>query len=220
MDAGDHGAELARLERRPPGELGAGETGGKAEVVLDASARARLTARGEALDHQRAEALRGGVDRCGQARPGRRRARRRRSSGRRPALAAPARRRPRSTVARRMTSSERTRTGHSASPMPKSLEQDPALVVGGEVVPGEGNQVALQQLPDGERLPDQREPISFCWPRPRPMQPIAARRPSFAGGGRRARRERSRPPGARPPAGARSARSVRLRTRRRASARR
>ena len=69
MDAGDHGAELSRLERRPPSELGAGEARRKAEVVLDPRARARLTARGEALDHERAEALGGGVDRCGK--PGR-----------------------------------------------------------------------------------------------------------------------------------------------------
>src|SRR5919197_5132194 len=69
MDAGDHGAELSRLERRPPGEVGAGEARRKAEVVLDASARARLTARGEALDHERAETLGGGVDRRGE--PGR-----------------------------------------------------------------------------------------------------------------------------------------------------
>src|SRR4051794_6432919 len=69
MDAGDHGAELSRLERRPPGELGAGEARRKAEVVLDPRARARLTSRGEALDHERAEALGGGVDRRGE--PGR-----------------------------------------------------------------------------------------------------------------------------------------------------
>src|ERR671935_1444853 len=69
MDAGDHRAELSRLESRPPGELGAGEARRKAEVVLDPRARARLAARGEALDHERAEALRGGVDRRGE--PGR-----------------------------------------------------------------------------------------------------------------------------------------------------
>src|SRR5919202_3822788 len=69
MDAGDHGAELARLERRPPGELGAGETRRKPEVVLYPRARARLTARGEAFDDERAEALGGGVDRRGE--PGR-----------------------------------------------------------------------------------------------------------------------------------------------------
>ena len=69
VDAGDDGAELARLQRRAPGEVGAGETGGEAEVVLDASARARLAARGEALDHQGAETLGGGVDGSGQ--PGR-----------------------------------------------------------------------------------------------------------------------------------------------------
>src|SRR4030095_5858405 len=69
MDAGDHGAELSRLERRPPGELGAGEARRKAEVVLYPRARARLTARGDALDHERAEALGGGVDRGGE--PGR-----------------------------------------------------------------------------------------------------------------------------------------------------
>src|ERR671932_1391880 len=61
MDAGDHGAELSRLERRPPGELGAGEARRKAEVVLYPRARARLAARGEALDHERAEALGRGV---------------------------------------------------------------------------------------------------------------------------------------------------------------
>jgi hypothetical protein len=34
----------------------------------------------------------------------------------------------------------------------ESVEQDPALLVDGEVVPGEGNEVALQQLAHGERL--------------------------------------------------------------------
>src|SRR5437764_11611361 len=62
VDAGDHGTELACLERRPSGEIRAGETGGEAEIVLDSSARARLTARGEAFDDERAESLRGGVD--------------------------------------------------------------------------------------------------------------------------------------------------------------
>src|SRR5262245_55922649 len=51
VDTGDHSAELACLERRPSAELRAGEAGGKAEIVLDSSARARLTARGKALDH-------------------------------------------------------------------------------------------------------------------------------------------------------------------------
>ena len=37
-------------------------------------------------------------------------------------------------------------------PDAEPVEQDPALFVGGEVVPGEGNEVALEQLPDGERL--------------------------------------------------------------------
>ena len=37
-------------------------------------------------------------------------------------------------------------------PDAEAFEQDPALFVGGEVVPGEGNEVALQQLPHGERL--------------------------------------------------------------------
>src|ERR671923_2328576 len=69
MDARDHRAEFPRLERRPPGEIGAGEACREAEIVLYPGARARLTARGEALDHERAEALRGGVDRRGE--PGR-----------------------------------------------------------------------------------------------------------------------------------------------------
>src|SRR4051794_26771140 len=67
MDAGDHRAELSRLERRPPREVGAGETRRETEVVLYPRARARLTARSEALDHERAEALGGGVDRRGEA---------------------------------------------------------------------------------------------------------------------------------------------------------
>src|SRR5918997_4426123 len=69
MDTGDHGAELSRLERRPPGEIRTGEARRKAEVVLYPRARARLTAGGEALDHERGEALGGGVDRRGE--PGR-----------------------------------------------------------------------------------------------------------------------------------------------------
>jgi hypothetical protein len=37
-------------------------------------------------------------------------------------------------------------------PDAESVEQDPALLVGGEVVPGEGNEVSLQQLAYRERL--------------------------------------------------------------------
>ena len=151
MDARDDGAELARLERRSSGELRAGEAGGKAEVVLDSSARTRLTARGEAFDHQCAETLGCGVDGGGQ--PGR-------TTAEHDDVEALA-------VDLRSEAELIGDRGHRGSPDDavgsdqdravgirdaEPVEQDPALLVGGEVVPGEGNEVALQQLPDGERL--------------------------------------------------------------------
>src|SRR5215207_1525146 len=66
VNAGDDRAELARLQRRPLGQLRSGQAGRKAEVVLDPGAYPRLPPRGEPLDDQRAQALRGGVDGGGQ----------------------------------------------------------------------------------------------------------------------------------------------------------
>ena len=151
VDAGDDGAELARLQRRASGELGAGEPGGEAEVVLDTSAGARLAARGEAFDHQCAETLGGGVDGSGQ--PGR-------TTAEHDDVEALA-------VDLRSQAQLIGNRGHCGSPDDavgsdqdravglrdaEPVEQDPALLVGGEVVPGEGNEVALQQFPYGERL--------------------------------------------------------------------
>ena len=67
----DVGAELARLGERLVRQRLARDADGKAEVVLDPRARARLSTRGVPLQHQHVEALRGGVDRRGQpGRPG------------------------------------------------------------------------------------------------------------------------------------------------------
>ena len=62
MSAGDDCPELPRLQRRALGQVGPGQTGREAEVVFDSGAGSRLPARSEALDHQRREPLRGGVD--------------------------------------------------------------------------------------------------------------------------------------------------------------
>jgi hypothetical protein len=56
------GAEGPRLLVGALGELGAGHAAGEAEVVADVRARAGLTADRLALDHERAQALRGRVD--------------------------------------------------------------------------------------------------------------------------------------------------------------
>jgi hypothetical protein len=151
VDAGDHGAELARLECRPSGELRAGKTGWKAEVVLDPSARSGLTAWREAFDHQRAETLRGRVDRRGQT--GRAAAEHDHVEALTVNLGSQAQlicdRGHRGTPDDAVGSNQDRTLG---IPDAESVEQDPALFVGSEVVPGEGNEVALQQLPHGERL--------------------------------------------------------------------
>ena len=64
----DLGSELLRLHERAAGERLAGDAGRKAEVVLDARARARLSAKRPAIEHDDAQAFRGGVDGGGQAR--------------------------------------------------------------------------------------------------------------------------------------------------------
>ena len=66
VSAGDDGAELPRLQRRPLGQVRPGETRRKAEVVLDPGAGTRLPSRSETLDDQRREPLGGGVDGGGQ----------------------------------------------------------------------------------------------------------------------------------------------------------
>src|SRR3954453_1692583 len=151
MDAGDHGAELSRLKRRPPGELGTGEARREAEVVLYPGARARLTARGEALDHERAEALGGRVDRRGE--PGRAAAEHHDVQ----ALAVDLRSYPELSGDRhhRRSPDHAVRADQDRAlglPDAKPFDQGPAVGVGGEVVPGEGNEVALQELPYGEGL--------------------------------------------------------------------
>ncbi len=63
----DLDAEAARLVQRAPGEVGAAESAGEAEVVLDPRALPGLPAGRVALDHQRLQPLGGSVDRGGQA---------------------------------------------------------------------------------------------------------------------------------------------------------
>ena len=55
-------AELARLRDGAAGQLGAGDPGREAEVVLDPPRRARLAAERRALDDERVQALRRAVD--------------------------------------------------------------------------------------------------------------------------------------------------------------
>ena len=60
------GAELLGLRQGAPGQRLAGDPGREAEVVLDARALARLSARRGGLEDQHVQPLRRGVDRCGQ----------------------------------------------------------------------------------------------------------------------------------------------------------
>ncbi len=64
----DLGAEPPRLLEGPAGELVAGDAGGEAKVVLDARRGPGLPARGLALDHDRAQALRRAVHGRGEPR--------------------------------------------------------------------------------------------------------------------------------------------------------
>ena len=64
----DLGAELLRLHERAAGQRLPRDSGREAEVVLDARARAGLAAERAAVEHDDAEALRGRVDRGGEAR--------------------------------------------------------------------------------------------------------------------------------------------------------
>ena len=61
-------AELARLDDGAARELGSGDAGGEAEVVLDPARRAGLPAQGAALDDERLEPLRRAVHGGAQAR--------------------------------------------------------------------------------------------------------------------------------------------------------
>ena len=65
---GHLGAELLGLRQRASGQRLPGDAGGKAEVVLDARARARLPAGRGALEHQHVQPLGRGVDRGRQPR--------------------------------------------------------------------------------------------------------------------------------------------------------
>lgn len=62
------GAELQGLEVAAIGQVGAGQAGGEAHVVLDLRAGPRLAARAEAVQHDRAQPFRRPVDRRGQPR--------------------------------------------------------------------------------------------------------------------------------------------------------
>ena len=69
--AGDDGAELLRLDRRPRRQVLPGDAGREPEVVLDPRAGAGLTADGDGVDRQRAQPLGRGVHRGRQpSRPG------------------------------------------------------------------------------------------------------------------------------------------------------
>ncbi|CAB4916799.1 unannotated protein [freshwater metagenome] len=67
--AGQLGAELERLQGGPLGQLGPGQPGREAEVVLDPGAGRGLPAGAHGVQQHRPQALRGAVDRGGQ--PGR-----------------------------------------------------------------------------------------------------------------------------------------------------
>src|SRR6266478_3152634 len=62
---GEIGSELLGLGETAPGELLAGDPGGKAEVVLDARAGARLTPEAPTVDDENRQALRRRIDRGG-----------------------------------------------------------------------------------------------------------------------------------------------------------
>ena len=61
------GAEARGLGVGAAAEVGAGDAGGKAEVVFDAGAGAGLSAWGFRLDDQRSKAFAGAINRGGQA---------------------------------------------------------------------------------------------------------------------------------------------------------
>ena len=65
----DLGAELLRLDRPALGQLGAGDPGGEAEVVLDPRGGGGLAADGDGVEQDRRETLRCAVD--GRGDPGR-----------------------------------------------------------------------------------------------------------------------------------------------------
>src|SRR2546427_6532602 len=62
---GEIGSELLGLGETAPGEFLAGDPGGKAEVVLDACAGARLTPEAPTVDDENRQALRCRIDRGG-----------------------------------------------------------------------------------------------------------------------------------------------------------
>ena len=146
--AGQHqlGAEPRDLGERALGEVGAAQALGEAEVVLDRRALAGLSARGLALDDDRAEPLGSGVH-----------------PGREPGRAAAddadvverllgldvrgrGRRRPRASVGDRSGSRSGTSTsGRSVARATGQLEQPPALLVALDVVPAVGDVVAGEE---------------------------------------------------------------------------
>ena len=160
---------VARWVRSDPGE-----TGRKAEIVLDPIAGAGLPTRGEALDDQRGEALRGRVDGGGQ-------------SGRpRPEhhdvecllinLGAQAelvsdlrdRRGPQHAVG---PDQDRALLGPDSQP----VEQRPALFVRVDVAPVERDQIALEQLTDREGIARRASSDQQLIAEALPQQPLAPR---------------------------------------------
>jgi len=63
----EHRAEFPGLDDRPVGQVGAGDAGGEAEVVLDPGRGAGLPAGGDRVDRQGLQPFGGAVDRGGQA---------------------------------------------------------------------------------------------------------------------------------------------------------
>ena len=79
------------------------------------------------------------------------------------------------TVGLRSTLWVRTSAGHSVEPMPEPLEERPALCVRVDVVPAERDEVALQQLANGECLAGRAPPDQPCVAEALAQQPLTTR---------------------------------------------
>jgi hypothetical protein len=145
MEAREHRVEAARLERRVARQLRAGDAGREAEVVLDARARAGLSAGSPGLCHERAQALGAAVDRSRETRG---------AGAEHDEIEAPAvdlraqAERARHLCRRRIAQhlGRMHEDGRLGARDVEPVEQRGALLVGIHVVPAHRQQVALEQI--------------------------------------------------------------------------
>jgi hypothetical protein len=150
VEARQHRVEAARLQRRLARQVGSGDPDREAEVVLDASAGARLPAGRPGLRHERAQPLRAAVH--GGRQPGRSRAQHDEIEALPVDVGAQSERAGdlgRGRVAHHLGGVDEHRRLRARDVEP--LEQRGALGVRVHVVPAHGQQVALEQVADLER---------------------------------------------------------------------